>query len=359
MEYEQITSKILKQLRGVRSQIQISKELGYSYNQFAKWESNQRKIRWRDFVKLCSISGFPLEKTLDYSLKFALRSFDPSSAAEIIQQFLLTQGLNDLTIVARRLRVHPSALRRWLSREVDPSLESIFQIMDLTPDFLDLFLKRLNEVNPGFEQTDEPNSLEDLQLKYITQFPWALTVLTTLELDRFRLFSNKQIPELAELISIHHEVVTKSIEDLCRLKIIKKNDELYQLVKSKFQIGNLPIIEILKPIHYWTEKLAKRIGSTLSAKENERPPGLVYFSDYRVMAVSQTARDEINKTIADFIGQIKEIYENQRGPKEQVCCFLLHHFQPGITSANSNFENDWMKNRPEALYWSERITHPK
>lgn len=194
-----------------------------------------------------------------------------------------------------------------------------------------------------------------MQLKYVTQFPWSLSIIGALENERYQSLFPTQMADLASFLSIDQEILLRTIEDLCHLNILKKVDDKYELEKSKFQTGNLPIKEILKPIHYWTEKVAQRISDRISSQDNEKLPGLVYFSDYRVMSVSQSARDEINKVIAEFVGQVKAIFENQKGPKNDVCCLLLHHFQPGITKAEDHFENDWIKTRPESLYWSKRF----
>jgi transcriptional regulator with XRE-family HTH domain len=360
MDYLQLTSHLLKEFRGPRTQKQMSRVFGYPYNQYGKWESNQRKIRWREFAKLCQISNIQLERTLAHSLKFALRVFDPNSASEIIHQFLLIQGMEDRNVIARRLRIQSGALDRLLSGSVDPSLERVFQIMDLFPGFLDLFLKRLLETKPGFEPVAEPQNLAQLQLQYITQYPWALAVIAALETVHFKEFFFHRLKELADFISLDPGILAQSLNELTRLKILTKKPDRYEVSKVAFDTGNLPMKEILKPIHYWTEKVAQRIAARIALLEGgkvdlEELPGIVYFSDYRVLSLPSAARDEINQLIANFVGQIKTIAQNQKGPKDQVSCFVLHHFQPGILPTDNRFEDHWLSRRPESLYWAKKF----
>ncbi|MBK7960502.1 MAG: helix-turn-helix transcriptional regulator [Bdellovibrionales bacterium] len=64
MNYQQLIARLLKQIRGAKTQLDMSQDLGYNYNQYGKWESSQRKIRWREFSKLCKVSNIQLEKLL-------------------------------------------------------------------------------------------------------------------------------------------------------------------------------------------------------------------------------------------------------------------------------------------------------
>ncbi|MBK7960503.1 MAG: hypothetical protein IPK04_04375 [Bdellovibrionales bacterium] len=293
-------------------------------------------------------------------MKFALRVFEQDSASELVHQFLYIQGFKDRGVIARRLGIHPSALDRLLAGRVDPNLERMFQMFDLCPTFLDQFLARLQEAEPGFQNAEDPEGLEQMQMKYVTQFPWALSVIGALETVHFQNFSYTRLGELANFLSLDIKVLTQTLEDFCRLKILTKKAAHYELTKVYFDTGSLPMKEVLKPIQYWTEKVARRLFTRISLLENgqfelSELPGLIYFSDYRVLSLSASARDEVNRAIASFVGQIKTIAQNQTDPKENVSCILLHHFQPGILPPELDFDESWLRSRPESFYWSKKF----
>lgn len=240
------------------------------------------------------------------------------------------------------------------------SICSLLGNLDLFPGFLDLFLKRLVETKPGFEQITEPQNLAQMQLQYITQFPWALAVIAALETVHFKEFFFHRLEELAAFISLDPAILAQTLDELTRLEILARKPDRYEVAKVVFDTGNLPMKEILKPIHYWTEKVARRIGARISLLEGGKAdlgelPGIVYFSDYRVLSLTPAARDEVNQLIANFVGQIKTIAQNQEGPRDQVSCFVLHHFQPGILPTENCYEDNWLSRRPESLYWAKKF----
>jgi transcriptional regulator with XRE-family HTH domain len=57
MNYSVLKIEILKALRGSQSQSELSRRLGYSYNQVGKWEANAKRMKWTDFHNFCEVCG--------------------------------------------------------------------------------------------------------------------------------------------------------------------------------------------------------------------------------------------------------------------------------------------------------------
>lgn len=60
LNYEMLTMKVIKTLRGSCTQLELSKMLGYSYNQYTKFESGLKVFRISDFFKVCEVLKRPL-----------------------------------------------------------------------------------------------------------------------------------------------------------------------------------------------------------------------------------------------------------------------------------------------------------
>ncbi len=55
INFDKMTVETLKVLRGSQSQQTLSHKLGYTYNQFYRWESLRRHISWLEFIEVAKV----------------------------------------------------------------------------------------------------------------------------------------------------------------------------------------------------------------------------------------------------------------------------------------------------------------
>jgi transcriptional regulator with XRE-family HTH domain len=347
--YPQIAQEILKRIRGSRTQIETSRILGFHYNQYHKWESGDRQIKWDQFIMVCEAFQVQIEGTLRYMLLYILKKFDPANAPDILSQFLKISGRNDLDVLARRLHTHQSSIRRWLNGSVMPDLGTVLQFFDLEKDFLDAFIRRIFEVAPGEATYSKSANIEEARLQFFSFFPWGLVILAALEVQQFQNLKSEKLPELARFVGIDNEILKMSLSLMVRLGIVEIEKECYQLKIHFFNLNNLNKEELVRPCQYWTEKIDRRMKIREMGGGDRLPPKTLLFSDYRMVSITKESEDLINAAMAEFIGKVKAIHENQKGPREKVACLLIHHYKPELLPLDDDFDFKWLQTRREMI----------
>lgn len=75
---------LLKDLRAEQSQTQLSRELGYSYNIYGRWEKGTRAFLWNDFIKIAENKGFNISECFLRSFKIPLEeNYDDSNLLKV------------------------------------------------------------------------------------------------------------------------------------------------------------------------------------------------------------------------------------------------------------------------------------
>jgi len=330
--YSQIAQEILTRIRGSRSQIEVSRLLGFRYNQYHKWESGHRQIKWDQFIQVCKTFQIQIHEALRRLLLFVEKDFESANASEVLSQLLKIHGHDDFEVLARRLHTHPSSIRRWLSGSVVPDLGTVLQIFDLERDF-------------------HPKSanIEEARLQFFSYFPWGLALLAGLEVEKFKDLKSDQFPELARLVGIPVNVLIKSLSVMVQLGIVELKQERYHLKLHFFNLSNLNQIDMQRPNQYWTEKVHSRLRILEQEGADRLPPKALYFSHYRMMSITKESLDQVNKAMAEFVGKLQAIHANQTGPREQVSCLLIHHYRPDLLPLDDDFDFNWMQNRHTLL----------
>lgn len=141
--YQSIVSEILLSLRGGRSSAELSKLLGYQYNQVNRWETGEKQLRWDEFCHYCQTLNIPISKIL--SDIFQYEQTDPLG-------FLAHLSANQYPIysiqnLADKLHRHPSAIRRYLDGSIFPDLEFVLAFIDLDINRLAYFLTAIFPTN--------------------------------------------------------------------------------------------------------------------------------------------------------------------------------------------------------------------
>jgi len=139
--YFNVKQQFLRQLRGNEKQEDVSRKLGFKFNQFGKWESGFKQIKWKEFLFLCSMYQRDVKSVLrDLGL---LSDGQNLSGKTVIKALLKKNGLGVDGLGAERIGVKKAALIRRISGESEASVETIFRLLDLIPGFLAFFTMSL------------------------------------------------------------------------------------------------------------------------------------------------------------------------------------------------------------------------
>lgn len=178
LDFAVLKVQILKAMRGTRSQIQISRALGYKHNQVYRWESNRTKITWRDFVRFTKICEAPLAEALE---KLLLFTGTPYRYDKLILQLA---GNTNRAALASQLGCSAYMLSRWMNRRTEPSLENILKMIQVCSNALFETL----DVVVGCDLIPlikEESRLRRLERQLYFENPAAAAVVRCLELEEY------------------------------------------------------------------------------------------------------------------------------------------------------------------------------
>jgi len=188
MNYESLSSELLRALRGKRSQTAFSKRLGYRSNVAYAWESGRAWPTALGFFGILERTGRKLEPALtafSRARSGAGTKADLTSArgvAAFLDELRGQIAIVDLARTAQRSRF---AVARWLKGEAEPRL----------PDFLRLIecasLRLLDFVNCFVDPSTLPSVAKpwrelEAARRAAYEMPWSHAVLRVIELPAYR-----------------------------------------------------------------------------------------------------------------------------------------------------------------------------
>lgn len=133
--------QLLHCLRGDEKQEDVSRRLGFRFNQYGKWESGFKQMKWKEFLFVCA----RFERDIKTALRdLGLASDGQSLSAKLIVRALLKKNGLDLNQEsAEKLGIGKTLLKRLVKGDAEPSLEFIFKLFDFTPGYLAFFTTRI------------------------------------------------------------------------------------------------------------------------------------------------------------------------------------------------------------------------
>lgn len=344
---QKLIVSLLKEIRGHRTQIEVSRAMGYKYNYFNKLETLQKKISWTEFYNLTTENGFDFKNFLMRYLSFTSVELNFKSSAVILKQFLNIYNLKVKQLPKKGvLSVHPVTLQRWLKSK-SLSLEIMLSIFDLKPEFKTNFIdffstpRKLNQ-DVRYKSLGK-DELKKIQDEYISYHPWVLSVVAYFQLENADRSRQTAAFSISQCLEIPESIIRSTIQEMIHHKLLKEDSEKFVLVKSLYDFTQSPMGTILRQMHYWSEKLNVRIQQVVDDEKDRK--GLIYFSDLRVSAVSEASFSKINEIILESNAKIIGLLNNPSGPKSRLICLFSHFFQPNILSKEKNFEHNWKLNK--------------
>lgn len=224
MNYESLSSELLRALRGKRSQSAFSKRLGYRSNVAYAWESGRAWPTARDFFGILERSGRKLEPALAAFFRLpagASVKTDLKTALGVSAFLDDLRGQTAVVDLARATKRSRFAVARWLKGDAEPRL----------PDFLRLVecaSLRLLDFLACFIDPDTLPSAAKLWRELETarraayEMPWSHAVLRVIELPAYRKLRAHEAGFIAERLSISREEEERCVALLLETGQVKK-----------------------------------------------------------------------------------------------------------------------------------------
>jgi hypothetical protein len=233
VNYSLLASQLIRVLRGRRSQVALSRRLGYRSNVLYSWESGDGFPSAAKFFRfVAQVGGKPAE---------SLRRFlqDP----ELLQQVDLTtregiaavlrdlrgkRALGDLSEAIGRDRF---AVSRWIHGKTEPPLPEFLCFVEATTLALVDFLATLVDPAEIQEVADRWRALQAAR-RSAYELPWSHAVLRAVDLQSYRELPEHRPGWIASQLGMSANEEQRCIELLCATGDLLWDGKRYRSVES-------------------------------------------------------------------------------------------------------------------------------
>jgi transcriptional regulator with XRE-family HTH domain len=308
LNFEDLGRDFIRALRGSRSQVALSRRLGFRTNVLYAWESGRR---WPTAAVVLQAA-----QRLRFDVKALLRSFfanqpawleavDPSTRAGVAQLLEELRGKIPVVELARRTGSSRYAIARWLAGSAEPRF----------PDFLRLFeaasLRVLDFVALFHDPITLPSAAPAWQAlqahrRSVYEFPWISAVLGALELAEYAALPRHSPGWIARRLGIALEEEQRCLEVLERSAQIVRKGRRWQLARSQ-SVDTRQDPRAERRLKQWWAELAV-------ARLRDGAPGQFSFN---VFAVSQADYERLRELHQSYFRQLRSIVA-QSTPSERI-----------------------------------------
>ncbi|MCA9568954.1 MAG: DUF4423 domain-containing protein [Myxococcales bacterium] len=261
MDFSEITKDLVRAVRAERSQIQVSRRLGYRANVAYSWESGRRTPGATDFFALADRPGSPLVERMAPFWKHAPPWLHeaPGSLPWIAELLGAVRGNTPIGELATAAGLSRFTVSRWLAGRADPRLPDLLAFLHAAGgralDFVALFVSpaELPSTRRAWKRLEGARSLARAS-------PWVQVVLLALELEAYRALQAHDDAWLAARLDLPIAIVRDSLERLEAAGQVRR-------VEGRFVPREVLTVDLRAPgagsalKRHWAEVAAERLDA--------------------------------------------------------------------------------------------------
>ncbi|MFL5813417.1 MAG: DUF4423 domain-containing protein [Bdellovibrionia bacterium] len=319
-DYHEIVIELLLALKGTRSSMELSKALGYKYNQFKRWETGEKQLRWDEFCMLCESLEISIQNVLLNVFQYS------ESDPKLFLSHLYSNKYPLISVdeLSKQLHRHPSAIRRYVDGEIFPDLEFVLAFMNLDSNRLGTFIRAILPPNTG-ESLRSRFEKEKNQLITEASNPLAAAIEGWLITQGYLELEKHDPAYIAQRVGCSSEEVTQILASLQQARTVKQNENgKFLPTYEKMDMSGMDIELMMQFFKYWYDRATQHYAKVPFAHRGPvRGAG-----GCRVVAVSQRVSNEINQVILRADAEIRALVDSipDSEPRDDVRVILLKAF---------------------------------
>lgn len=319
MDYSRIKKELLTALRGDLTQKEMSARLGFKYNQYHKWESELKWLRWDEFIDILIVTNCPYKNSFNLVLGF----YDnPKNIKLLFESLCLNLNMKEIGQIVGH---NESIVRRWMTKDISPSLETMLNLIDIRTNNLYEFISQL--VNIEKIPTINIKYQEVLKQKRVEiQFPFASAIEAAIQLEDYKNLEKHSDKWISDRILVAENLVKKAIAALVNAETILKIDKKYVINNNWIQIPGLTLSQVAKIDHYWTKRCLNRYMGPDGVPHIPENGINTNIRSFRVAPISENAALKIQKLLKQTSSQILRIVREDKEKPEKIGVYVSHFF---------------------------------
>lgn len=319
IDYTIVKKEILIALRGKLSQKKMSQKLGYTFNQYHKWESDLKWLRWDEFIDILAISNSSYKKTFQLLLTY---SDDPKNLKKFFSVLCAGKTIREISALVGH---NESVVRRWIKNDISPSVETMFKLIDeFTNNFYEFVnqlvdLQKIPSLNLKYQEVKKQKMVE-------IQYPFSAAIEACIQLEDYKKLTIHSDKWISNRILVSEALVKKAIAALSKVGTIIKKNNKYYINNGWIDLPGLTLEQVAKVDHYWTQRCLDRYKG---------PNGVPFIPDiepytnirsFRVSPVSGKAAKEIQNILIQASEQILKTIRDDKEKMEKIAIYVSHFF---------------------------------
>jgi hypothetical protein len=134
--FDSVAAEMMKVLRGDETQRAVSQALGYSFNQFSKWENLETKVLLIDLFELLEYKN----SNLDGKLKkyFTLENYSAKQTSFMIQELIAPMAVSEFS---KQVDESSQKIKKWQQEDATVPLGSFLRILHIVRKNADQFIE--------------------------------------------------------------------------------------------------------------------------------------------------------------------------------------------------------------------------
>jgi transcriptional regulator with XRE-family HTH domain len=328
-DYSKLKSELLKLLLRDRSSIQISRQMGYSFDQIRRWQTGSKELRWDEFCDLCEVLQIPLLGHLRDIFSFDIRDQDELYffMAHLRKRFL-RWSLRELH---EKVGVHPSVMKRYIGGQVFPSMEVVFALLDLHKNILSAFLFALvgkQNINAFDHSLQHGQS----QVTAETTLPLASAIEGLLMIEEYIQQPTHDEQWFLDKLVVSRDQFRQTWRHMLAAGSIEEKNGKFQITYTTINTQGATPFQVCKTGEFWSERARQRYLSRdhYPVNKGKTPNALAY----RVVPMSNEAMKTANEILLKAYHDIQGVAEDSNGPYHDVRVFLFQHFSVADVPVN-------------------------
>lgn len=326
VSYGDVAKELIRSLRGPVSQRDLSRQLGYSFNQVGKWETGFKQIKWPDFLKLAQFTGIPIEKHFREYFWRLDKDFDEWSTLDCIE--------DSVHLFLTQMKISKWTKRKWATKKAAPDLAEVLKMVDQRPWLLNGWLALF----PGGEELPslkERYALYNARLAAVFSDPISVYINAALQVKEYQELEFHSDELLAEHTTCSVERLRVCLRDLLSAEIISFDGKKYHPCPYDFSFSSQPHQKLRSLTKYSTDLASSRY-STLPSRALKNRVHNHSSSSVRVTALSADAARKVGELVTLFHSEVADIVAKDAGEKQNVQVILLHSFASNLNRSEQS-----------------------